>query len=240
MLTVALIGADGAGKTTISHQLLDSFPLPMKYIYMGMNIESGNVVLPTSRLIFYLKVHLHKRALKKAGKTLPKKVSFHTIGHRRVDRGGMWVVARLVNRIAEESYRHFVAWTYKQRKNIVLYDRLAAFDLTSIDDDLPKKTKRRTDRIHLWFLNHVYPQPDLVIFLDAPPEVLYARKQEVPVDYLRDRRQAIMAKGATMPNFIQVDASQPLEAVYEEVANHIMQAATAGGKRPLTSQNPSH
>ena len=51
MYTVALIGGDGAGKTTIADQLRDSFPLPLKYLYMGINIESSNVALPTSRII---------------------------------------------------------------------------------------------------------------------------------------------------------------------------------------------
>ena len=236
MLTVALIGADGAGKTTISHQLLESFPLPIKYLYMGMNVQSSNVALPTSRLIFYLKVRKHMKAQKKAGKPQTEVVSLHSIEHRRDTRGRLGAILRLVNRIAEESYRHLVAWTYQLRKNIVLYDRHFLFDFAKTST----KEKRTTDRIHNWFLNHVYPQPDLVIFLDAPPEVLYARKPEVPVDYLRKRREAFLAKGAAMPNFIQVDASQPLEAVYEEVAHHIMQAATIRGERPLPTHNSSH
>ena len=42
MATIALIGADGSGKTTIAKMLLESPPAKMKYLYMGLNIESSN------------------------------------------------------------------------------------------------------------------------------------------------------------------------------------------------------
>ncbi|MDQ4078675.1 MAG: hypothetical protein M3220_20845, partial [Chloroflexota bacterium] len=55
MFTVALIGADGAGKTTVGKRLEGALPLPAKYIYMGINLESSNLVLPTTRLILEVK-----------------------------------------------------------------------------------------------------------------------------------------------------------------------------------------
>jgi len=224
MFTVAIIGADGAGKTTIASRLLETFPMPMKYIYMGMNAQSSNVALPTSRLIFFLKTRKLKKAQIRAGKPQPEVVSLHSIEHRRDKRGKIGAAARLLNRLAEESYRQCVSWYYYQLRNyIVLYDRHFLFDFSWN----PRPDERFTNRIHFWFLNHVYPKPDLVIFLDAPPEVLYARKQEVPLDYLRKRREAFMEKGKTMPNFNQIDASQPLDQVYAEVAQQIMQFEAA-------------
>ena len=35
MFSVALVGADGSGKTTISDGLQERLPIPTKYIYMG-------------------------------------------------------------------------------------------------------------------------------------------------------------------------------------------------------------
>src|SRR6266571_1664289 len=51
MFTVALIGPDGAGKTTIGRRLEQTLPLPVRYVYMGINYEASNHVLPTTRLI---------------------------------------------------------------------------------------------------------------------------------------------------------------------------------------------
>ena len=53
MATIALIGADGSGKTTIANRLLEEQPIKLKYLYMGLNIESSNHSLFTSKLIYY-------------------------------------------------------------------------------------------------------------------------------------------------------------------------------------------
>ena len=55
--TVALIGPDGAGKTTVARRLGDVLLLPVTYLYMGVNPDSSNVLLPTTRL-----VHAFRRA----------------------------------------------------------------------------------------------------------------------------------------------------------------------------------
>src|SRR5437667_23836 len=49
--TVALIGPDGAGKTTIGRRLEKSLPLPVRYLYMGVNAEASNALLPTTRVL---------------------------------------------------------------------------------------------------------------------------------------------------------------------------------------------
>ena len=51
MFTVALIGPDGSGKSTIGKRLAGALPFPMKYIYMGVNLEAGTHMLPTTRLV---------------------------------------------------------------------------------------------------------------------------------------------------------------------------------------------
>ena len=56
MFAVAVIGADGAGKTTVTKRLLETLPVRMKYLYMGWNPESSNFALPTSRLMLHLKL----------------------------------------------------------------------------------------------------------------------------------------------------------------------------------------
>src|SRR3989442_325936 len=55
MSSIAIIGPDGAGKTTITRMLQASSSLPLKYLYMGINIEASNFALLTSRLIEHLK-----------------------------------------------------------------------------------------------------------------------------------------------------------------------------------------
>ena len=57
------------------------------------------------------------------------------------------------------------------------------------------------------------PQPDLVFYLDAPPEVLLSRKQEVTRQALEWSREAYLSLSASHRRFVVVDASLPLDSV---------------------------
>ena len=59
MFTVALIGPDGSGKTTVSRRLETELGLPMASIYMGVNMYSSGVTLPHIRLIRFLRQRRH-------------------------------------------------------------------------------------------------------------------------------------------------------------------------------------
>jgi thymidylate kinase len=61
------------------------------------------------------------------------------------------------------------------------------------------------------------PQPDIVIYLDAPSEVLLSRKQEVPREALERSRAAYLELATSHPRFRIIDASQSLESVINEV-----------------------
>jgi thymidylate kinase len=125
--------------------------------------------------------------------------------------------------VTDESYRELISWAYQRKGNIVLYDRHYLFDFALIDIEAQTKKVRLSDRLHRWFITHMLAKPDMTIFLDAPPEVLYARKGEWGVEYLRERREAVLYQGEITPNFICVDARQSIEEVYEDVCKYIIQ-----------------
>jgi thymidylate kinase len=78
-------------------------------------------------------------------------------------------------------------------------------------------------------LKRLYPRPNLTIFLDAPAEVLYARKGEASVEELDRRRWAVMEQGKQVKNFVLVDVTKPLSEVFEEVTQLILQYGIASG-----------
>jgi thymidylate kinase len=222
MFTVALIGADGAGKTTVAKELVRSFPLPTKYLYMGLNIESSNFALPTSKLILALKLRSYRKEAKRLGITQPDFISTHHPEHRRDKRGKIGATLRLLDRLAEEWFRQIISWSYQRKGYIVIYDRHFLFDAAPSSVDSRAQKQRRTDAIHYWILDHFYPKPDLVIFLDVPPEKQLERKQEVTLDYLRARRGAFLEQERKTANFVRVDAAQPLDKVLADVTQHVM------------------
>ena len=65
------------------------------------------------------------------------------------------------------------------------------------------------------------PHPDLVIFLDAPAEILYARKQEVSLETLSNSRERYLALCRTHPRFTVIDASQSVDQVVANVTHEI-------------------
>src|SRR5205807_7090738 len=78
-------------------------------------------------------------------------------------------------------------------------------------------------RIHGLILERVYPKPDLVIYLDAPAEVLFARKGEGTIESLQQRRLEYLAMGSLIPHFAVVDGTQSQEEVAGKVAALIEQ-----------------
>ena len=114
--------------------------------------------------------------------------------------------------------RQVVSWVHQARGSLVVYDRHFLFDFTS---DGPGQN-RWSERIHMWFLERVYPKPHLVLFLDAPASILYERTKEVPEEYLEGRRSAFLRRGATMKRFSVIDATQPPDDIYEEAAEIIL------------------
>ncbi|HEV2494771.1 MAG TPA: hypothetical protein VG204_17040 [Terriglobia bacterium] len=121
-----------------------------------------------------------------------------------------------------------MSWFYQARGYIVLYDRHFLFDFSLEEVDATESSF--DNRLHRWLLTHFYPRPDLVIYLDAPAEVLYARKREKSIEELEKRRQAFIRQGARVPHFVQLDATQPLLKVYSDVVNCIYAALQEDGK----------
>jgi thymidylate kinase len=73
------------------------------------------------------------------------------------------------------------------------------------------------------------PRPDLVILLDAPPEVLRARKQEVPLEEVARQRAAYLELARNLPSAVVVNAAQrPEEVIHdslEAITGHLGQRA---------------
>lgn len=238
--TVALVGADGAGKSTMARGLPDALPFPAVYLYMGVAPASSNRALPTTRL-----VHAIKRARGGGIYAGPPNPSMRQAveSRRQGDRirglvSSTRAVLRLANRLAEEWYRQAIVWRELARGRVVIFDRHFFIDFYAHDIAGPPP-RRLTDRLHGWLLARMYPRPDLVIHLDAPPEVLLARKGEGTLESLARRRQEYLDVAPELAHVEIVDASRPLEEVRDEVVQLIVaHAQRAAGSRMAGGPEP--
>ena len=216
-LTVALVGPDGAGKSTISARLRQAtLPAPVKTIYMGVNLEASTLMLPTTRLLL---------AAKRARGGRPDLVasSLRDVDHDADQAPGapsgrgasLKGTARMAVWMTEEWLRQLVALSNSLRGRIVIFDR--HFFLDYYHADVESGRRGPAQRLHGWMLERVYPKPDLVIMLDAPAEVLHARKPEATVAWLERRRQQYLELAPVVPQFVVVDVDRPLEAAVSEV-----------------------
>lgn len=103
------------------------------------------------------------------------------------------------------------------RSTLVLFDRYYY--------DLLVDHKRYRYGGSLWLAGLVgafIPRPDLVIFLDAPAEVLRQRKQEVPAIEINRQRTAYQELIKRLRNGHLVDASLPFDKVLAQVEKCIL------------------
>jgi thymidylate kinase len=215
MVTVALIGADGAGKTSVARFLEGSRELPIKYLYMGINTEASNHMLPTTRALRAVKRALG-RGGNEGGPPDPARAA------QRPKRGvrGLAQATKsallLANRLAEEWYRVAVARRYERRGFIVVFDRHFFADYWAHDVARTGQRPSLVRRVHGRLLARL-PRPDCTILLDAPAEVLFARKAEGTLELLDRRRREYLDLRAQLGQCALVDASRPQGEVQAEV-----------------------
>jgi thymidylate kinase len=100
----------------------------------------------------------------------------------------------------------------KSAVGVILFDRYHADLLVD-----PKRYRYGGPSWLAKLASRCMPQPYLVLFLDAPPEVLLSRKQEVSEASLAKARAAYLRLTESHPRFRVIDASKPLEVVVTEV-----------------------
>lgn len=213
--SVALIGADGAGKSTVAREVVRRLPFDAGYLYMGVNLEASHVMLPTTRLALAIK-------RRRGGR------SDMTVGHGESRLRGVGPISaarrilRMTNWLAEEGYRAVLARRIQRRPAMVVFDRHFFCDyyasaIAPGDEPRPLDT-----RIHGYVLRRWYPLPELTLFLDAPPEVLVARKDGDTVEAVAKRRREYLDLEQVMSAFQIVDANRPIREVVDDVIARIV------------------
>ncbi|MBX3011403.1 MAG: hypothetical protein KF832_07835 [Caldilineaceae bacterium] len=129
---------------------------------------------------------------------------------------GKLAKAGFVGRLATQWQRYLTARYQQARRKLVIFDRY------TYDALLPtRKPQSRLQQWRRWALAHACPAPDLVILLDAPGEMLYARKGEHSAEFLEEQRQFYRSLQPRLRQMVIVDATQNADRVRQRVIAQI-------------------
>lgn len=180
-IVVGVIGPKGAAKTTLLHRLGENFPIPSRYVSLGMEgpgrWDSWIPQFP---------------------------------GGRR----GLALIRQLRGALAAK-YHH-------RRGRVVVVDRPA------YDTPVPGSAEATAgSRAETALASALMPEPDVLLVLDAPGEILFAGNGEHPPEVFEKWRQAHQEQAKRIPKTWIVDAAQP-QQLLQRVATGIVWGQLAG------------
>ena len=189
---VVILGPDGSGKSSVIERLIDQKWSPAK------SIRS---------------MHLRPRLSLKGVPGAPV-----TDPHGGPPRGMFSSMVKLGYLLFIYNIGYLLkVWPLLLRSNLLVFDRY-------YHDMLVDPIRYRYGG-PMWLagvVGRLVPKPDLWLLLDAPPEVLQARKKEVPIQETRRQKEAYLRLVQGMSNGIIIDASQPIEQVVAEARTAIL------------------
>lgn len=216
--TVAIIGPDGAGKTTVARRLVEVLPIPVRYMYMGWNYDASNLLLPTNRMLRGRR-NRHPDAADVA--KAPRR-------HRSRVLAPLSAAFKLANLIAEGWFRQIIANRWSRAGYLVIFDRHFVADYPD-----PRGRDRGSSRRRLRhaILRRALPAPSILIYLDAPPETLLDRKGEGTLESLQRQRTAYRHVIANHPRAAEIPSDGSVAEVTAAVSATIMKFIDGRGAR---------
>lgn len=209
---ICFTGIDGSGKTLQAERLVESLKargIPCVYTWCRYN---PRILKPLNDLAKLL-IGRRKGGSEYSGYTSSKKGIF-----RKPVIGWIWLNISLLEYLRQA--RSCITKLMRVGANLVcdryLYDMLAdvAINFDHNDDRLMQLTRHPVVRR--------FPKPDMVFFLDVPPEVAWARKQD-PVlkgqQYVVDRAEVYSALCDSL-GFIRIDGTKSIEEIADDILEH--------------------
>jgi thymidylate kinase len=194
-LSVALIGPDGSGKSTLAWAVSERLSDTWRH-------ESVRYV------------HWKPRPLGKEQPPGPPNTAPHGVAARSRGLSLLYFVYHTAGFVTGGVRRLTVP---RLRGRLVMLDRYYY-------DFFVDQRRFRLDvppRLLKWGFR-IVPKPDLVFCLDVPPEVIQARKAEVPYEETVRQREAFVALAKRLPNGQVIDASRPVNEVATDVTRRIL------------------
>lgn len=224
-LTLALVGVDGAGKTTLSRAVVEwlSWKLDVHAYYLGSKQPSW---MSSASYIFF-------RMARRSHRTLSQRIGEGNLFSKVVKSVRDSLLFSHYLFTGFDRFRRFLAGRRKAKGgSVVVYDRYplrAPLDGPQIHLAAENKTswnarffsaleKQLYRRMHL---------PDLLIVLEIDPEESFRRKPDHQLGTIMEKNEMLERLTAEMEasgaNLVRIDAGRPFENVLSQIKREIWQ-----------------
>lgn len=229
MFVVALVGADGAGKTTVARRAVEVLwtgGQPAVYLHMGENPDAGPLHSRVARVVWWTR---RRRGIRPFGGPPPvedEPPPSSVIARLRGKASGLGQLAVMVG---EERARQRAARHWMERGSVVVCDR--DFFADNYARVVSGTDRSFGQRLHAVVLTRWYRRPELMVVLDAPAALLLRRQGEGTIETLSSRRQEFLDLATANPTVQVVDADRDLDEVTAEVVGIIRAHRQPGAGR---------
>lgn len=216
-LMVAFLGVDGSGKSTVIDRVSQDLRPAFRdaRLYHKRPFPSA----PEWAKRYLLRLRPDERKDEKVGPILEEGGAPAHDPYALPPRKLAASLAKLGFIWANYTLSGYVADIYPRlvRSTLVLFDRYY--------HDLLVDAKRYRYGGPAWLaraVGRLFPRTQLVVLLDAPPEVLYSRKQEFSFEEIARQREGYLELAKNLPNGHVVDSSESLDEVVARVERIIL------------------
>jgi thymidylate kinase len=122
----------------------------------------------------------------------------------------------LLGRMGFAWRRWIIGRYHRARGRLVLFDRYPYDALLALHNGQPRR-----ERLYFELLGRSCPEPDLVLLLDTPGGVAFARKGEHDAAQLDRIREGYLSLRSRLPAIQVVDGDRPFQAVRAELVSRI-------------------
>ena len=206
---VAFIGPDGCGKSSVIEGVIAQ---------LGPGFQK------------VVRYHLRPKSLP----ARPVSEAAVTDPHNQAPRGVALSIAKMFY-LAFDYWMGYLAGTRQatMRTQLVVFDRYF-YDIL-VD---PKRVRYDGPAWLPRALSHILPKPDLVLVLNAAPEVLWSRKQEVPYQEVVRQQEEYLRVADGLNSVAVIDAAQPLSQVVQSACDAIVRHVSSRTCKRLSVTGP--